>query len=63
MTEEQIATAAPMVQFDRQRQAQSGVGLGLQIARLLAARYDGALRILRNSDNGVTVEVTLPIAL
>lgn len=62
MTEEQIAAAAPMVQFDRHRLVQSGVGLGLQIALLLARRYDGSLKIMRNSGSGITVEVSLPVA-
>ena len=62
MTEDQISAAAPLVQFDRQRQVQSGVGLGLQIARLLARRYQGDLRIDRNPGSGITVEVTLPLA-
>jgi signal transduction histidine kinase len=62
MTEEQIASAAPMVQFDRQKVVQSGVGLGLQIARLLAIRYEGDLRIHRNPGSGITVEVSLPLA-
>ena len=62
MTEEQIAAAAPMVQFDRQRQVQGGVGLGLQIARLLARRYNGDLKIARNPGSGLTVEVRLPLA-
>lgn len=61
MTEEQIAAAAPMVQFDRQHQVQAGVGLGLQIARLLARRYAGSLKILRNPGSGITVEVNLPL--
>jgi CheY-like chemotaxis protein len=61
MTEEQIASAAPMVQFDRQQFVQSGVGLGLQIARLLAQRYEGTLQIHRNPGSGITVEVNLPV--
>lgn len=63
MTEDQIASAAPLVQFDRQQVVQSGVGLGLQIARLLARRYEGDLQIRRNPENGITVEVRLPLAL
>ncbi|MBE2214682.1 MAG: response regulator [Opitutaceae bacterium] len=61
MTSEQIASTAPMVQFDRQHLVQSGVGLGLQIARLLARRYEGELSIRRNTDRGITVEVNLPV--
>jgi len=63
MSEEQIAAAAPMVQFDRQQLVQSGVGLGLQIARLLARRYEGELRMQRNPGTGLTVEVSLPVAV
>ena len=63
MTAEQIAAAAPMVQFDRHQHVQSGVGLGLQIARLLARRYEGDLKILRNPGSGITVEVSLPVAV
>ena len=62
MTDEQIAANAPMVQFDRERQVQSGVGLGLQIARLLASRYGGDLVIRRNAGSGITVEASLPLA-
>jgi two-component system, sensor histidine kinase and response regulator len=61
MSDEQIAAAAPMVQFDRQHLVQAGVGLGLQIARLLARRYGGDLTLLRNPDAGITVEVSLPV--
>lgn len=61
MTEEQIQASAPMIQFDRQRQVQTGVGLGLPIARLLARRYRGDLQIKRNPGSGITVEVSLPL--
>lgn len=62
MTEDQIAATAPMVQFDRARHVQTGVGLGLQIAGLLARRYHGDLTIQRNANSGITVEVSLPLA-
>ncbi len=61
MTPEQIASLAPLVQFDRARLVQSGVGLGLHISRLLAARYAGTFSIAVNHGHGITVEVTLPI--
>lgn len=62
MTDEQIAAAAPMVQFDREKRVEGGIGLGMQIARLLARRYGGVFGITRNADSGITVQVNLPLA-
>ncbi len=62
MTDEQIAAAAPMVQFEREKRVQGGVGLGLQIARLLARRHGGEFKVTRNADSGITVQVNLPLA-
>jgi DNA-binding response OmpR family regulator len=62
MTPEQIESLAPLVQFDRALLVQSGVGLGLHLARLLATRYAGTFAIAANNNgSGITVQVTLPI--
>lgn len=60
MEKSQIESVEPMVQFDRQKQVQSGVGLGLSICRLIANRYRGLLEIVPNPEKGLTVTVTLP---
>ena len=63
MTREQIESLAPLVQIDRARMVQPGVGLGLHISRLLVERYGGVLAMTPNRDKGITVEVTLPLAV
>lgn len=62
MNQSQIENIEPMVQFDRQKKAQSGIGLGLSICRLLARRYAGSLDMEANPEKGLTVAVTLPAA-
>jgi DNA-binding response OmpR family regulator len=62
MTEEQIASVAPMVQFERVRLVQPGLGLGLPIARMIAARHGGGIALSRNREDGMTIEIRLPLA-
>jgi signal transduction histidine kinase len=62
MTQDQIESLDPMVQFDRVHRVQSGVGLGLAICQLLATRHAGTLSIRPNAQKGLMVEVTLPLA-
>jgi two-component system, sensor histidine kinase and response regulator len=62
MTDEQIGAVAPMMQFDRQRHVQRGVGLGLPVSQLIARRYSGTISMVRNRDEGLTVEASLPLA-
>lgn len=62
MTAEQIESLDPMMQIDRVRRVQSGVGLGLAICQLLAAHHGGSLSIQPNPQAGVLVEVMLPLA-
>lgn len=61
MERSQIENVEPMVQFERQKQVQAGVGLGLSICRLIANRYRGILEIVPNPEKGITVTVTLPV--
>jgi DNA-binding response OmpR family regulator len=61
MTEEQLAAIAPMAQFDRARQVQRGIGLGLPICRMLARRHGGTVALTRNHEQGMTVEAFFPL--
>ncbi len=61
MTAEQIANIGAFMQFDRHRQEQQGVGLGLVISQRLAALYSGKLTIASVPDGEMTMYVQLPI--
>jgi signal transduction histidine kinase len=62
MTPEEIESLGPMVQVDRVRVMQGGVGLGFAISRALAVRYGGAIVVKPNRDSiGLVVEVALPL--
>ena len=62
LTPEQIESLAPLVQIDKPRFMQPGVGLGLAIARALTGRYGGTLTVQAQRDQGLVVEVLLPLA-
>jgi signal transduction histidine kinase len=62
MTPEEIESLGPMVQVDRVRVMQGGVGLGFAISRALATRYGGTVKVQPNGNHGLVIEVTLPIA-
>ncbi len=60
LTAEQIADAGALLQFDRHRHEQQGVGLGLATVRLLAESQGGALTLHSEPGRGTTARVTLP---
>ncbi len=61
MTADEIESLGPMVQVDRVRVMQRGVGLGLAISRALASRCGGSLALKPNDKRGLLVEVMLPL--
>jgi signal transduction histidine kinase len=58
MTAEQVANIGAFMQFERRQYEQQGLGLGLEITRLLVQLNDGKLRIESAPDQGTTVAVT-----
>lgn len=57
----ECARVGPFVQFDRARREQQGLGLGVAIARLAAARSGGAVDLSPRSDRvGLVATVRLP---
>ena len=60
MTREQIAEVEDYVQFERVVHEQQGVGLGLSLARRIAALVDGTLSIESAPGRGTTVSVRMP---
>jgi two-component system, sensor histidine kinase and response regulator len=62
MTEAERAQIGPFVQFGRERREQQGLGLGLAIARLVAACGGGELRLAASPAGGTRAELDLPLA-
>jgi two-component system sensor histidine kinase/response regulator len=60
MTPEQIADVGAFSQFDRNRQAQAGLGLGLSIVKRLTELHGGELILQSEPKAGTTATVTLP---
>lgn len=58
MSEEQIESIGPFVQFNQQ---QTGLGLGLFLAKSLVQMYKGTMTIYSRHRVGTTVSVQLPI--
>ena len=57
MTPEQVEHIGAFHQFDRKKHEQQGLGLGLALVKLLAARHDARVAIESSSDNGSVVTV------
>lgn len=62
MTEDQLANVGAYMQFDRDRYEQQGMGLGLTLARMLAALHGGRLELESAPGQGTTVTLILNIA-
>ena len=61
MSEDQVQKIHAFMQFDRERQEQQGLGLGLMIAKRLLKIHDGKLEITSGLDQGTTLAITLPL--
>ena len=62
MTKEQISAVRAYRQFDRHRQEQKGLGLGLAIVRQIAMLHGGEFQIVSVPDTHTVAEVRLPTA-
>ncbi len=60
MTPEEIAALEPFVQFERDRQEQSGLGIGLVLAGRIAGVHGGSVGIHSEKDVGTKVEIRIP---
>ncbi len=60
MTEEEIRSIEPYMQFNRSRLEQQGGGLGLAVAKRIVELYNGSLTIQSNPEEGTTVRVFIP---
>jgi signal transduction histidine kinase len=58
MTAEQVANIGAFMQFERRQYEQQGLGLGLEITRLLVQSNDGKLGVESAPNQGTTVTVT-----
>ncbi len=61
MSAEERAQIGAFVQFDRSRREQQGLGLGLAIVRLVAARAGGAFRLEASPGGGTRAVLELPL--
>jgi len=61
MAEDQIKKIHAFMQFDRDRQEQQGLGLGLMIAKRLLEIHDGKLEVTSSVGKGSLVTITLPL--
>ena len=62
MTAVQIAAVSAYRQFDRPRQEQKGLGLGLAMVRQIVEFHRGQLQITSQPNTGTTVTLRLPLA-
>jgi two-component system sensor histidine kinase/response regulator len=61
MSEDQVQKIHAFMQFDRERQEQQGLGLGLMIAKRLLKIHDGKLEITSGLGQGTILAITLPL--
>ena len=61
LTPEQLNQIGAHHQFDRHQFEQQGLGLGLAICQKTAELLGGTLTIVSNSEQGTTVQLTLPV--
>jgi len=62
MTEEEIGHIGAFRQFDRKKQEQQGLGLGLVLVQKIAARNNGTFSITSRPGEGTTVQLAFPLA-
>jgi two-component system sensor histidine kinase/response regulator len=62
MRPEEVACIGVFVQFNRERQEQRGVGLGLYLAGRIAGLYGGSLAVASVARQGTTVTLRFPKA-
>jgi signal transduction histidine kinase len=62
LTKEDIMRIGAFQQFDRKRQEQQGLGLGLVLVRKLADLYQAKISITSQLGEGTQVEIALPLA-
>jgi signal transduction histidine kinase len=62
MTTDEMSRIGAFQQFDRKKQEQQGLGLGLVLAQMLAARSAAKLAIASQPGEGTTVQVSFPLA-
>ncbi len=62
MTQEQIGSIGAYMQFQRDKYEQQGVGIGLEIARLIATLHNGTMKIVSKKNEGTTIYLSLPLA-
>lgn len=58
---EEINNINPYTQFNRKKQEQQGIGLGLYLVKTLVSMYSGKINITSATEQGTTVIVELPI--
>jgi len=62
MTEEEIGHIGAFQQFDRKKQEQQGLGLGLVLVQKIAARNGAKFSISSKPGEGTTVQLAFPLA-
>lgn len=61
LSAEEINNIKPYTQFNRKKQEQQGIGLGLYLVKTLVSMYSGKINITSATEQGTTVIVELPI--
>jgi signal transduction histidine kinase len=61
MTAEEVGQIGAFQQFDRKKQEQQGLGLGLELVRKLAARGSANLSVASKPGEGTTVQLAFPL--
>jgi signal transduction histidine kinase len=62
LTTEEIGRIGAFQQFDRKKQEQQGLGLGLVLVQKIAAQYKAEFSMQSNPGQGTQVEIAFPVA-